>query len=270
MTAEDQKPTNGPAVRVERQAHVLVATINRPEAMNSVNADVTRQLGDAVQEAEENPDVWCLIVTGAGEKAFCAGADLKALSRGEDISVPGREAWGFAGYVNHPISKPTIAAVNGFALGGGTEISLASDLVVASRSASFGLPEVARGVLAAAGGLIRLPRQIPRKVAMHAILTAEAIDAETAMQWGLVNVVVDPEKVLDEALVLADKICRNAPLAVQASKRIALGMVDGRLPDEDAAWEINTREIAKIMQTNDFREGPRAFAEKRAPRWTAS
>ena len=143
------------AVLTERRGRVLLITLNRPEARNAVNLAVTLGLGDALEEAERDRDVWAVIVTGAGDKAFCAGADLKALSRGERLGPtdPARAAWGFAGYVSHHVSKPTIAAVNGFAIGGGTEISLASDLVVAADTASFGLPEVKRGIYAARGGV---------------------------------------------------------------------------------------------------------------------
>jgi len=152
-------PEDQPAVLTERHGHVLLVTLNRPAVRNAVNLAVTLGLGDALEEAEHDRGIWAVVLTGAGDKAFCAGADLKAVARGESVvpEEPVRAAWGFAGYVTHHISKPTIAAVNGFALGGGTEISLASDLVVAADTASFGLPEVKRGIYAGAGGLIRLP-----------------------------------------------------------------------------------------------------------------
>lgn len=258
---------NSGAVLVERDGHVMVVTLNRPEAMNAVNAEVTRLLGDALEEAEHDALIRAVVLTGAGDRAFCAGADLKAISRGEDIGVPGREKWGFAGYVSHPVSKPTIVAVNGFALGGGTELSLASDLVVAARSARFGLPEVTRGIIAAAGGIIRLPEQLPRKVAMHMILTGEPIDADTALRWGLVNEVVDDGQALPAALALAQRVATNAPLAVQASKRVALGITAAAVPRENEDWSRNTEAIKTVMASDDAREGPRAFAEKRAPQW---
>ena len=144
---------------VERRGNVLIITINRPEARNAINAAVSIALGDALDEAQSNPDVWAVVVTGAGDKSFCAGADLKALSRGENIGHPDRPKWGFAGYVRHFIDKPTIAAVNGTALGGGTELALASDLVVAGESAKFGLPEVKRGLDRGRGR--RLPHRRP-------------------------------------------------------------------------------------------------------------
>lgn len=263
----DPSGAPAPAVLVERDGHVMVITLNRPEARNAVNRELARLLGDAVEEAEQDPDVRAVVLTGAGGKAFCAGADLKAVARGEDVSVPGREAWGFAGYVTHPISKPTIAAVTGFALGGGTEISLASDIVVAGSSSQFGLPEVKRGIIAAAGGIVRLPEQLPRKVAMQMIVTGDPIDAETAHRWGLVNQVVDDDAVVVTAVALAQRIAANAPLAVQASKRVAAGITDGTVPAEDDAWARNADAIAIVMASQDAREGPRAFAEKRAPRW---
>jgi crotonobetainyl-CoA hydratase len=171
--------------------------------------------------------------------------------------------------VAHPISKPTIAAVNGAALGGGTEISLASDLVVAADTASFGLPEVKRGILAAAGGVFRLPAQIPKKVAMEMILTGEPISARRALELGLVNRVVPQAEVVAAALELAGKITANAPLAVQASKRIANGILNGRVATEAASWDLSHQEIRAVRRTADAAEGPRAFGEKRAPSWQA-
>jgi len=184
--------------------------------------------------------------------------------------APGREHLGFAGFVRHPVSTPVIAAVNGTALGGGTELVLASDLAVAADTASFGLPEISRGIFAAAGGVLRLPEQLPRKVAMRLILTGDAMSAEDALRWGLVNEVVPAADVLPTALALAGRIAANAPLAVQASKRLALGTVDGDLPHETAAWQRNDAEIAVIGQSADAMEGIVAFLERRSPTWTAS
>jgi crotonobetainyl-CoA hydratase len=257
------------SVLTERRGRILLATINRPEARNAVNRAVADGLGAALDRAEADDQIWAFIVTGAGDKAFCAGADLKAVSRGESLSAadPRAPAWGFAGYVRHHISKPTIAAVNGFALGGGTEIALASDLVVAAESASFGLPEVKRGIFAAAGGVIRLPDQLPKKVAMEMIMTGEPISARRALELGLVNRVVAQDQVVAAAVELAERICANAPLSVQTSKRIALRMIDGRIPAEDEAWALSAAEGKQLMQSADSKEGPRAFAEKRPPRW---
>jgi crotonobetainyl-CoA hydratase len=259
------------AVLTERRGHVLLVTLNRPDARNAVNLAVTLGLGDALEQAERDHDIWAVVVTGAGDKAFCAGADLKAVVRGEQLAPPDpqRAAWGFAGYVTHHISKPTIAAVNGFALGGGTEISLASDLVVAADTASFGLPEVKRGISAGAGGVFRLPVQIPKKIAMEMILAGEPVTARRALELGLVNRVVPQAGVVDAALGLAEKIIANAPLAVQASKRIANGIQDRRVPAEAACWDLSRSEGITLKQTADAAEGPRAFAEKRAPNWAA-
>jgi len=255
----------------ERIGRVLLVTLNRPGARNAVNLAVALGLGDALEQAERDPGIWALVLTGAGDKAFCAGADLKAVARGEDISPadPRRAAWGFAGYVSHHISKPTIAAVNGFALGGGTEIALASDLVVAAETASFGLPEVRRGIIAGAGGLFRLPAQIPKKVAMEMIMTGEPIGARRALELGLVNRVVPQADVVAAALDLAGQVTANAPLAVQASKRIANGLRDGHVPAEAGSWELSRAEGLAVRHTADAAEGPRAFAEKRTPRWAA-
>jgi crotonobetainyl-CoA hydratase len=254
-------------VLVERDEHVLLVILNRPEARNAVNGPLTLAVGSALEEAENDPDVRAVVLTGAGDVSFCAGADLKAIARGESLNPPGSEAWGFAGVVNHPISKPVVAAVNGAAFGGGTEIVLASDLAVASETATFGLPEVRRGLIAAAGGLVRLPEQLPRKVAMQMILTGRPIDAGTALRWGLVNEVVGPDRVLETALSLAHQIAANAPLAVQASKRVAQGIRDGSVPAEADAWAANDHEILALMGSEDAMEGPVAFAEKREPRW---
>lgn len=256
------------AVLIEVKDHVLVATINRPEAMNAINSDVATELGEAVERAEQDDDVRVMILTGAGERAFSAGADLKAIARGESIAPREHPEWGFAGYVRHFTSTPTIAVVNGVALGGGTELCLASDMVVAVDSAQFGLPEVKRGILAAAGGAFRLPRQIPPKIAMEMLLTGRPIDAATAHRWGLVNHVTGRDELQSTALALAAEIAANAPLSVRSSKRIAYGVPPGGRPDEDAFWDLNASEYAAVRSSEDAREGPRAFAEKRTPIWT--
>jgi crotonobetainyl-CoA hydratase len=257
---------------IEHRGNVLIVTINRPEARNAVNSAVAIALGDALEEAQQDPDVWVVVLTGSGNKSFCAGADLKALSRGENLGHPDHPKWGFAGYVRHFIDKPTIAAVNGTALGGGTELVLASDLVVAGESAIFGLPEVKRGLIAAAGGVFRLVDQIPRKVALQMMLTGEPITSGEALRLGLINEVVpDGEEgaVLDAALALAERITVNAPLAVQASKRVALGADDGVVTADEPGWSRTMREVATVFATEDAKEGPRAFAQKRQPVWKA-
>lgn len=258
-------------VLVERHNHVLLVTLNRPEARNAVNLAVATGLGDALQAADADPEVRAVVLAGAGDQAFCAGADLKALARGERITpAEGHRAeWGFAGVVRHPIAKPLIAAVNGFALGGGTEITLACDLAIACDGAMFGLPEVRRGIIAAAGGAFRLVEQLPPKIAMELLLTGEPIDANRALALGLVNAVVPREELLDRAMALAARIALNAPLAVQASKRIAKGMRGAERARDDLGWQLTREESVRVFASDDAREGPRAFADKRAPVWTA-
>lgn len=256
-------------VVTERVGLVLLITINRPDARNAVNRVVSEAVGDALAGAEADVDIRAVVLTGAGNKAFCAGADLKAIARGESI-VPTeapRAGWGFAGFVSHHISKPTIAAVNGVALGGGTELVLASDLAVASEKAVFGLPEVKRGIIAGAGGVFRLPRQVPVKVASELMFTGEPIGAVRALELGLVNYVVPQSEVLSKALELGERIGVNAPLAVQASKRISQQIVDGSVVGEAGLWELSARERAGVNASADAKEGPRAFAEERDPVW---
>jgi crotonobetainyl-CoA hydratase len=252
---------------VERDSHVMVVTLNRPKARNAVNATMRAALGEALEEANQSPDIWALVITGAGDVAFCAGADLKELAvphKRRRLDLPN---WGFADFVNHPIAKPTIAAVNGMALGGGTEIALACDLVIASVGATFGLPEVKRGLIASGGGAFRLSEQIPRKIAMEILLTGEPITARRAYEIGLVNSVVDPSDVLPAAVGLAHRICANAPLAVQASKRVATGLLGDGAPSDDGRWPASYSEQQALFASTDAAEGMQAFADKRAPRW---
>ncbi len=204
------------AVIFERIGHVALITLNRPDAMNAVNSALSVGLGNALAELAADKELRVGVITGAG-RAFCAGADLKALASGENIMDVDHLEWGFAWFVKPFVDKPIIAAVHGFALGGGTEIMLASDLAVVSDQAKLGLPEVKRGLAALAGGLLRLQRQIPLKLALEVVLTGDPIDAETALRWGLVNRVVPTEQVVDTALELAAKIASNAPLSVQVS-----------------------------------------------------
>ena len=260
------------AALAERIGNVLVITINRPDARNAINGAVSTAVGDALQQAQDDPEVWAVVITGAGDASFCAGADLKAIARRENLFHPEHPEWGFAGYVHHFIDKPTIAAVNGIAFGGGTELALASDLVVAVQTAKFGLPEVKRGLIAAAGGVFRIVEQLPRKVAMQMLFTGEPISADEALGWGLINHVV-PEgpgnPALGAALALAERITVNAPLAVQASKRVAVGVDDGAVTADEAGWSRTMREIVTVMRSEDAKEGPRAFVEQRQPVWKA-
>ncbi|MBV9842327.1 MAG: crotonase/enoyl-CoA hydratase family protein [Sphingomonadaceae bacterium] len=263
-TSSDQ-----PAALVERRGHVMIVTLNRPKARNAVNRALWVDVGKALAEAERDLEVRVVIITGAGDQSFCAGADLKALSRGETIAPEDAEqqAWGFAGIVSHAISKPLIAAVNGTALGGGTEIALACDLAVAADSASFGLPEVKRGIVAGAGGAFRIVQQLPKKIAMEMLLTGDPIDAARALELGLVNAVVPRSELIDAALALAERIAVNAPVSVQASKRIALGIANGKIAADEPLWARSHSEGKVVMRSEDAKEGPRAFAEKRKPVW---
>jgi crotonobetainyl-CoA hydratase len=257
------------AALTECRGNVLVITINRPEARNAVNGAVSIAVGDALEQAQNDPAVRAVVITGAGDKSFCAGADLKAIARRENLYHPDHGEWGFAGYVHHFIDKPTIAAVNGTALGGGTELALASDLVVAEERAMFGLPEVKRGLIAGAGGVFRIVAQLPRKVALEMLFTGEPISAAEAAKWGLINQVVPDGTVLTAALALAERVTVNAPLSVQASKRIAYGADDGVITDEEPGWRRTEREFGTLMKSEDAREGPLAFAQKRQPVWKA-
>nr|WP_156747850.1 crotonase/enoyl-CoA hydratase family protein [Mycobacterium sp. E3198] len=264
-----QTDDDRPGALVELRGNVMVITINRPEARNAINAAVSIGVGDALEQAQHDPGVRAVVITGAGDKSFCAGADLKAIARRENLYHPEHGEWGFAGYVHHFIDKPTIAAVNGTALGGGTELALASDLVVADERATFGLPEVKRGLIAAAGGVFRIVDHLPRKVAMELLFTGEPITASDALKWGLINQVVKEGSVLDAALALAARVTVNAPLSVQASKRIAYGVDDGVIVGDEPGWERTVREMRSLIRSEDAREGPLAFAEKREPVWQA-
>jgi len=262
-------PGDQPGALVDRAGDVMVITINRPDARNAINAAVSIGVGDALEEAQNDPDVRAVVLTGAGDKSFCAGADLKAIARRESIYHPDHSEWGFAGYVQHFIDKPTIAAVNGTALGGGTELALASDLVVADERAMFGLPEVKRGLVAAAGGVFRIMDHLPRKVAVELLMTGEPLTARDALAWGLINQIVTQGPVLDAALALAARVTVNAPLSVQASKRIAYGVDGGVITGDEPGWERTVREMRTLIRSEDAREGPLAFAEKREPVWQA-
>ncbi|WP_433677746.1 crotonase/enoyl-CoA hydratase family protein [Nocardia sp. CA-119907] len=254
------------AATLHREGHIAIITLNRPEAMNAVNAVLSIAVGAALEELAADRDLRAGVITGAG-RAFCAGADLKELARGNGIHDPQHPEYGFAGLVQHFVDKPLIAAVNGFALGGGTEIVLACDLAVMSADAHLGLPEVSRGLFAAAGGVLRLPRQIPPKIAHEMVLTGTPIDATAAAHWGLVNRVVPAERVLPAAMELAETIAANAPLSVRASKRIMHRVNEFGSEWDNPIWEMSFREAAPIFTSKDALEGPRAFAEKRAPQW---
>ncbi|MCW2752762.1 MAG: enoyl-CoA hydratase [Marmoricola sp.] len=257
-------------VLIETRDRVLILTINRPDARNAVDGDVWFLIGEAIRTAHDDPEVRCIVLTGTGDLAFSAGMDLKALASGTFQVSPELAQYGFAGFVRNFTSKPTIAAVNGTALGGGTELALACDLIVAVESASFGLPEVKRGLVAAGGGVFRITEVIPQKIALEMVMTGEPISATEAARWGLVNRVVPDGQALSGALDLATAIAKNAPLAVQASKRLAYRLVDGEPAGEAELWAANEKEMVALFGSADAAEGPRAFAEKREPVWTGT
>jgi enoyl-CoA hydratase/carnithine racemase len=242
-----------PVVLTRREGHVLVVTINRPRAANSIDARVHTLLGEAWESAEADRDIRAIVLTGTGSATFCGGADLKALGTGG----PGA------------VTPPEIAAVNGSAMGGGTEIALVSDMVVASDTAVFGLPEIRRGLIAGAGGAFRLMSAVPEHIALEMILTGQPISAQEAARWGLVNRVVAPTEVLDTALELARLCAEGAPLAVRASKRLARHITDGTIAHEKDSWAQNRRELDGLSTTQDVVEGITAFLQKRDPTWTA-
>ena len=241
--------------------HVALITINRPEARNAVNEAVAIGIEDALDQMEQDPDVWVGIIAGRGP-VFCAGADLKAVASGN--ARLGTKRGGFAGVVARERTKPLIAACDGPALAGGTEIVLACDLVVASTGARFGVPEVKRSLVAAAGGLFRLPRVLPRQIANELILTGDPISAERASEFGMVNELCEPGQAVATAQALASRITVNAPLAVQAS--LAVSRAAAQLSD-DEAFALSNATIRDLAKTEDYAEGPRAFIEKRSPVW---
>lgn len=256
-----------PAVLYDVVGRVVKITINRPQAMNTINLDVGTGLSEALTRFSADPELWAAVITGAGDKAFSAGADLKAVAAGEMTRISEADKPGIGDLLRRYIEKPVIAAVNGYALGGGMEIALSCDLIVASEQASFGLPEVRRGLVAAGGGLLRLPRQMPLKTAMYYVLTGEFMSAADALHWGLVNQVVAHEDVLQKALELAERICANAPVAVRASKSVVYRSLDASLYLSHDAWAISDAAAACNRSSDDSAEGPRAFAEKRRPDW---
>src|SRR5277367_2452417 len=245
----------------ERRGHIEILTINRPEARNAINRATAIALGDALDDCERDDDVWVVVLTASGDKAFSAGMDLKAFAAGE---FPITEK-GFGGLTERDFPKPLIAAVNGSALAGGFEMMISCDMVVAADHAKFGIPEASRGLIAGAGGLIRLPKRVPLAVAYEMALTADPIDADRAYELGLVNRVVPSEDVLSTALALAERIAKNAPLAVRTSKDIMRQSLE---LTEEQSWTANNTAFGMIGQTSDAMEGAVAFAEKREPNWT--
>jgi len=249
-----------PEVLVERRGAVLVVTMNRPAAKNSINTAAAQAIGAAMDALDNDDSLFVGLITGAGG-TFCAGMDLKAFLAGEQPHVPGR---GFAGLVERPPSTPLIAAVEGFALAGGFEIALACDLIVAAEDASFGLPEVKRGLLAGGGGLLRLPTKAGLPKATEWALTGDRVTAAEAHAAGVVNRLVPTGQALPAALRLAQQIAGNGPLAVQGTKRI---LSEGQGWPAEAAFARQWEIYAPIRSSADAQEGARAFTEKRAPVW---
>lgn len=261
MSAATETPT--PDLKIEERGRVLVMTMDRPESRNAMSMAMAQQIADALDVLDSRPDLSVGVITG-GSGTFCAGMDLKGFARGERPVVEGR---GFAGLVQRPPQKPLIAAVEGYALAGGFEIVLSCDLVVASREAKFGLPEVKRGLTAAAGGLLRLQRRIPYHLAMELVLTGRMWPATEAAEARLVNRLAEPGAALTTALELADEVAANAPLALAASKQVLVRSQDWELDD---MFERQHEFVNPIRESADAKEGALAFVEKRAPQWTGS
>ncbi|EHI12159.1 crotonase/enoyl-CoA hydratase family protein [Mycolicibacterium thermoresistibile] len=260
MTAPTTARQATDPVLVSADSHVLTITLNRPDVHNAVNLDMAQRISDALDRLDDDPDLRVGIIAANG-RSFCAGMDLKAFARGE---VPRPEPRGFAGIVKQPPAKPLVAAVEGAAVGGGFEIVLACDLIVASESARFSLPEVTRGLTPNGGGLLRLPRRIPHHLAMELILTGRPVTAARAAELGLLNRLTPPGSALSTARELAAVIAANGPLAIRAAKRVV---------EESPDWprtEMFTRQediVAPVRSSADAAEGARAFAEKRMPLW---
>jgi enoyl-CoA hydratase len=248
------------AVLTERRDGVLVVTLNRPDARNAVNSAVAQGIADALDALDGDDELQVGVLTGAG-KGFSAGMDLRAFVQGERPYVDGR---GFAGITERSARKPLIAAVEGFAVAGGFEIALSCDLIVASRGARFGVPEVKRGLIAGAGGLLRIPQRVPYGIAMELALTGDLILAERGYELGLINRLTDPGGALDGALELAGAISANGPLALAASKDILRQVRDW---SKEEFWKRQAPTIDTIFNSEDAKEGATAFAEKREPRW---
>ena len=247
----------------ERRGNVEVLTINRPEARNAINGAVSKAMSATMDELAADDTCWVVVVTGSGDKAFSAGMDLKAFSSGEGGDIIGASG-GFGGLTQREFPKPIIAAVNGSALAGGFEIMLSCDLVVAAEHATFGIPEAKRGLIAGAGGLIRMPKRLPRAIALELAMTGDPIDAERAYALGLVNKVVPADQLMTEAIALAERVAANAPLAVRYSKSVMKRAAD--VPEAEG-WSINGEAVGVVFSSADAMEGPIAFAEKRAPKW---
>ncbi|MDG1032938.1 MAG: crotonase/enoyl-CoA hydratase family protein [Luminiphilus sp.] len=248
------------AVLTEIDDGVMTITINRPKAKNAVNKDVAEGIAAALDALDADDSTHVVILTGAGG-TFCSGMDLKAFVTGETPYVEGR---GFAGMVQRSTDKPLIAAVEGYALAGGCELAITCDLIIAADNSKFGIPEVKRGLAAAAGGLVRLPRQIPSRVAMEMALTGDFMDADRALSIGLINQIAPAGEALAQAKVLAAKIAENGPLAVKRSKQVIKESIDWSQEEMFDKQQVIT---SAVFSSEDAIEGATAFAEKRKPNW---
>jgi enoyl-CoA hydratase len=247
----------------ERRGRTEILRLNRPEARNAMSPELSLAIEHALDDIEQQPDLWTVVITGTGP-IFCAGADLKVVAQGRGLEINAPKG-GFGGLVQRDFPKPVIAAVNGPALAGGFELVLACDLVVAAEDSSFGLPETKRGLLAGAGGPIRLAKRVALATALEIVMTGEQIPAARAYELGLVNRVVPSDRVLDEALALAEQINENSPTAVRLGRRLVKDAAD---LTEAQGFE-RTNELAReLFASGDAIEGATAFAEKRAPQWS--
>lgn len=254
-------------VEYEVRGKVAIITLNRPEARNAVNGDVASGLEAAIDKLEADSNVWIGVLTAntAGQErpVFCAGADLKAINSGQAAGLNTKRG-GFGGFVYRDRKKPVIAAVDGLATAGGCELVLACDMLVASTRSAFGLAEATRNLIAGAGGLFRLPRAIGRAAAMEAILTGEPFSAQRAYELGMVNKLVEPNASLDAAIDLALRVCKAAPLAVWASRKIVLA---SETESDQNLIDMTNKEFGAVLASEDTKEGLTAFIEKRPPNW---
>ena len=248
-------------VTVERRGQIQLVTINRPEVRNAIDLETSTAISVAMDELDRDADLRVGVLTGAGG-TFSSGMDLKAFLSGERPSLPDR---GLGGITMRSPRKPLLAAVEGWALAGGFELALACDLVIAAEDSRFGLPEVQRSLVATGGGALQLPRRLPLAIALELLLTGNPISAERAMDLGLVNRCVAPNGALEGALDLAERLARNAPLALAAAKQIARSSQDW---PSDVAWERQKEIADRVYASEDAQEGSRAFAEKRPPKWS--
>jgi enoyl-CoA hydratase/carnithine racemase len=249
-------------VEYEQRGHIALLTLNRPEARNAISPEVSQAMAGLLDAIEADDDLRAVVLTGNGD-VFSAGADLKVVAEGRGLEIA-RGKGGFAGIVNRDFPKPIIAAVNGPALAGGFEIVLSCDIVVAADTARFGIPEVKRGLMAAAGGLIRLPKRVPLAIALELAMTGDPVDAQRALALGLVNRVVAGAQVLDEAFAIAERIGENSPIAVRLSRQLVREAAE--MPEIDG-WQRTNELAVQVFASGDAVEGATAFAEKRAPRW---